>query len=71
MELKEYQSRALEAFSHWLEALGKARQDSDTAIEALEQAGVDIPGDVRNYPKTAWQKLRQVGGVAESAGRLR
>ena len=68
MELKEYQSRALEAFSHWLEALGSAEQDSKTAIEALKPTGVEIPADVRNYPKTAWQKLRNVGGVAESAG---
>ena len=64
MELKEYQTRALEAFSRWLAALDDARRESATAAEALQKAGVDLPPDVGNYPKTAWRKLAQVGGVA-------
>ena len=68
MELKEYQSRSLEAFCRWLEALDTARVQSETAIATLGQAGVDIPEDVPNYPKTAWGKLAETGNVAESAG---
>ena len=34
MELKEYQSAALESFRRWLEALSAARAESDTAIAA-------------------------------------
>ena len=68
MELKEYQSRALEAFTRWREALEQARQASVTGVEALEQAGVDVPAEVRNYPKAAWQALTKSGGVAMSAG---
>ena len=68
MELKEYQSRALEAFSRWLEALRKARHDSNTAIEAMERAGANIRSDFRNYPKFAWQTLASTGNVADSAG---
>ena len=68
MELKEYQSRTLEAFARWRDALEKARQTSMTGIEALEQAGVDVPLEVRNYPKTAWQALAKTGDVALSAG---
>ena len=68
MELKVYQHSALDAFSRWLEALEAARYQSETAIEALKQAGVDIPDGVRNYPKAAWQQLSNNGGVAESAG---
>ena len=64
MELKEYQTRALEAFSRWLAALDDARRESATASEALQKAGVDLPPDVDNYPKTAWRKLAQAGGVA-------
>ena len=64
MELKEYQTRALEAFSHWLAALDVARRESGAAAEALQKAGVDLPPDLGNYPKTAWRKLAQAGGVA-------
>ena len=66
-ELKEYQSRALDAFTQWLNALDAARAQSETAIEALTQAGVDVPDDLRNYPKTAWARLAESSGVAESA----
>ncbi len=67
-ELKEYQESTLNAFSRWLEALEDARQKSAIAIEALKSAQVDIPEDSRNYPKTAWQRLKEAGGVAQSAG---
>ena len=68
MELKDYQSSALNAFVRWRDALEEARLGSETAVSALHAAGVDVPDDVRNYPKTAWQKLAQSGGVAQSAG---
>ena len=67
MELKEYQTRALEAFSRWLAALDEARHASTAGTEALRQAGVEVPADLRNYPKTAWGKLAQAGGVAAGA----
>ena len=65
MELKEYQSVALDAFVRWWNRLATARTQADTAITALREAGVDIPADLRNYPKTAWQQLAQSGGVAD------
>ena len=68
MELKTYQLRALDAFSCWLEVLKDAQNKSETTIKALKQLKVDIPDDIRNYPKTAWQTLKEDGGVAESAG---
>ena len=68
MELKEYQSRALEAFSRWLRALAEARQESATAVGALQKAGVDVPYDIRNYPETAWRKMAAAGGVADRGG---
>ena len=69
MELKEYQTRALEAFSRWLAALDDARRESAAGTEALRKAGVEIPADLRNYPKTAWGKLADAGGVAAGAAR--
>ena len=68
MELKDYQAAALEAFVRWRDALAEAQAKSETAIAALEGVGADVPDDVRNYPKSAWQQLAQSGGVAETAG---
>ena len=67
MELKDYQSAALEAFVRWRDALDSAWAQSDTASAALEGTGVDVP-EVRDYPRKAWEQLAQNGEVAESAG---
>lgn len=67
MELKMYQSRALDAFSQWLDTLKTARHQSETAIEALKSARVDIADAVRNYPSAAWKTLVGRGGVAPNA----
>ena len=70
MELKEYQRGALDAFSRWLETLEETQRDSETVIEALKKTPVDvpIPDELRNYPKAAWKKLSETGGVAATAG---
>ena len=70
MELKMYQLRALDAFSRWLEVLKDAENESDTAVKALRRTGVDIAilNEARNYPKTAWNKLKEGNGVAATAG---
>ena len=68
MELKEYQSAALDAFSRWLSELEKARANSEVAAEAVRAAGVEVPGEILNYPEAAWDALAQVGGVAATAG---
>ena len=67
MELKEYQRSALDAFTQWVDTLKTARHESDTAIEALKQTGVDIPDAIRNYPGMAWGKLSESGGVARTS----
>ena len=68
MELKDYQSAALEAFVRWRDALASAQAQADTAIAALEGVEADVPAEVRNYPRTAWERLARSGEVAESAG---
>ena len=68
MELKEYQTRALDAFERWRDALAAAQTQSETAVAALQAAGVDLPADIRNYPKTAWLRLSESGEVAPTAG---
>ena len=69
MELKEYQTRALEAFGRWLTALDEARRESAAGIEALRKAGVEVPAGLDNYPKAAWRKLAQAGGVGAGSER--
>ena len=69
IELKIYQRNTLDAFSRWLGELSKAQNTAETAIEALKQVGIDeIPDDLQNYPKKAWEHLKQSGGVESSAG---
>lgn len=65
MEFKEYQEAALGVFGRWLGALGEARAESAAAVAALEGVGVAVPGEVRNYPRRAWERLAGWGGVAD------
>ena len=64
MELKEYQTRTLEAFTRWRNQLAASEMQSDAAVAALQGVGADIPPDIRNYPKAAWTKLAEAGEVA-------
>ena len=66
MELKEYQTRALDAFVRWRDALTTAAEQAQSVIANLESFGADVPPEVRNYPRAAWQKLADE--VAVSAG---
>ena len=68
MELKVYQQNALDAFSRWLEALERARNNSEQAIEVLKAVDADIPAELQNYPQKAWQDLKQSRDVASTAG---
>ena len=69
LELKEYQRGALDALVRWLETLENAQRDSETMVEALLRTPIDvpIPDELRNYPKAAWKKLKENGGVAATA----
>ena len=68
MELKAYQVATLNAFGRWLDALNTAKAESERSIAVLQGCGLDIPGDVRNYPKIAWEKLKESGDLPETAG---
>ena len=60
----------LGAFTSWLDALTTARVQSQAAINALKRAGpaITISEDLYNYPKMAWQQLKDAGRVANTAG---
>ncbi len=65
MELKEYQAKTLDAFSEWLRELDKAGQEAAKGVAALESVGLDVPAEMRNYPRRAWESLAAAGGVAD------
>ena len=67
LELKDYQATALDAFVRWREALDRAAHDVQRRIEALEERGVEITADDRNFPAVAWRNLAASGGVARPA----
>ena len=68
LDLKNYQISALEDFERWMDALASARERAQTAISALKSVEADVPVEVYNYPKTAWEALKNAGGIAASAG---
>ena len=59
MQLKNYQQNALEQLDRWLGALKEARLKCEKASKALEDSGLDIPEELKNYPLSAWNSLRQ------------
>ena len=68
MELKHYQRRTLDTFDAWRKGLDHAREQAARAVFALEGAGLDVPDEVRDFPRAAWKQLAQTDGVANSAG---
>ena len=68
MELKEYQSRSLDAFVRWRDVLADEQERSETDAVLWQSAGRDVPLDVLDYPKSAWERLAAAEEVAASAG---
>ena len=68
LELKEYQTQALDAFVRWRDALDKARADADRLAGVLKKDGEEVPSEILDYPKKAWEALARAGGVAAGAG---
>ncbi len=59
MQLKTYQHDALDQLNRWLEALKDARLKCEKATKALEESGVDVPEELKNYPLSAWKSLKE------------
>ena len=58
MQLKIYQQNALDQLDRWLDALKEARLKCEKVTQALEESGVDVPEEVKNYPLAAWRNLK-------------
>lgn len=65
MELNRYQEEALDRFDRWLDAINKARADSEEAAAVLRQKGFDTR-DVTNYPKKAWDSMVAASDAADT-----
>ena len=59
MQLKNYQQNALEQLDRWLAALKETRLKCEKASKALEDSGLDIPEELKNFPLSAWNSLKQ------------
>ena len=68
MQLKEYQSEALDKFALWHHALGQAQTESETRASVLRDAGLDPTHDEVNFPKKAWETLRSAGELPTGVG---
>ena len=64
MELKDYQSRTLDVFTRWWNELKAAQLRSEQTVTALEQLGMEVPPESRNYPRSTWEKLAKDAAVA-------
>ena len=59
MQLKRYQEEVLERLEQYLTALKEARKQTQVAKEALAQSGIDLPDQLRDYPRNAWGQLKE------------
>ena len=48
----------MSSWTRWLEALKEARLKCEKVTQALEESGVDVPEEVKNYPLAAWRNLK-------------
>ena len=60
MELKQFQTKALDKFGLWLKILNEEREYSKEDVENNKRRGRDT-AEVANYPKTTWMKLKKIG----------
>lgn len=58
MQLKTYQQNALEQLDRYTQAIKKARLKAEKAGNVLEEQGIDIPEELKNYPLSAWNSLK-------------
>ena len=58
MQLKAYQHNTLDQLDRWLDALKEARLKREKASKAIEESGLDVPEELKNYPLLAWNSLK-------------
>ena len=69
MQLKSYQQNALEQLDRWLEALKEAHKDAADGEEFYAKKKRPVPEELKNYPRSAWQSLKEqnvLPGIADN-----
>ena len=59
MQLKHYQQNALEQLDRWLAALKEAHKDAADGEEFYAKKKRPVPDELKNYPRSAWQSLKE------------
>ena len=59
MQLKNYQQNALEQLDCWLAALKEAHKDAADGEEFYAKKKRPVPEELKNYPRSAWQSLKE------------
>ena len=63
IQLKPFQSGVLDRLDVYLAELGKQRAQALKAADALRVAEVDLPREVMDFPRKAWQVLKAQGAL--------
>lgn len=61
MQLKTYQQTALAQLEHYIAALKEARQTIEKVAAIAADQGADVPEEMLNLPRVAWDKLKTRG----------
>lgn len=61
VELKPFQRTALESLAAYVTELSRQHEAALRAEQALKAADVAVPPEVRDFPRKAWEALRQAG----------
>lgn len=64
LEMKDYQIRVLETFDRWLVELRSSEEILRSRRKSLLKEGEEITEEDENYPKRAWERLSNKGGMA-------
>ena len=64
MQPKNFQVRALDALSHYLEELSGQKDDTLKRIRVLKKSNNTIRADDKDYPRYTWNALQKQGRVA-------
>ena len=57
LELKIYQTEALEIFERWLEVLAEKEHESKEIVSAVMERGIDPDEQMTNFPRRAWEQI--------------
>jgi len=70
ISLKPFQTTVLESLDDYLAALQQQKGRADAAEKALRVAELDVPRELRDFPRKAWEALKAEGKLPKAYGAL-